>query len=102
MEQLLSALPQLVKVIQEAGVVGVMVIAGIGMGYEIARGRKQLHAKNNELAAVYGQRDTLALCVVKLKTICEANKIAVDLSDAQRLLQPPQGVSTTPIMGLSL
>lgn len=86
MDQLLSALPQLVKVIQEAGVIGVLVIGLLGMGYEIRRGRKQLSAKNSELAAVYGQRDLLSLCVVKLKTICESKGIVVDLSDVQKLL----------------
>lgn len=86
MDQLLSALPQLAGLIEKGGVVGVMLIACGALVWEIKRGRRQLHDMRNELANVYGQRDRALLMVVKCKTICEANKITVDLSDVKDLI----------------
>lgn len=86
MAETLNLLPQLADLIQKGGVVGVMLIACVALVWEIKRGRKQLHAKNNELAIVYGQRGQLALAVVKCQTLLETHNIKVDLSDLKDLL----------------
>lgn len=86
MEAILSSLPQLVDVIQKAGVVGVLLIACGVLVYEIRRGRTREHNLRSELAAVYGQRDRALLAVVKCKTLLEANKISVDLADVQAMI----------------
>lgn len=86
MAETLNLLPQLADLIQKGGVVGVMLIACAALVWEVRRGRRQLHQKNNELAVVYGQRDALGLAVVKCKTLLEANDIKVDLSDLKDLL----------------
>lgn len=86
MAETFNLLPQLADLIQKGGVVGVMLIFCAVLVWEIRRGRRQLHDKNNELAVVYGQRGQLALAVVKLKTVCEEHNIKVDLSDLKDLL----------------
>lgn len=92
MDPIFAALPQLADLVQKAGVVGVLIIFCGVLAYEIRRGRRREHDIRNELAGVYGQRDKALLMVVKLKTVCEANKIQVDLSDVRDLidrLAPP-------------
>jgi hypothetical protein len=90
MELLLTALPQLAGLIEKGGVVGVLLIVAGVLVWEIKRGRKQLHDMRDDLHVVYGQRDLALLTVVKLKTICEAHKIKVDLSDLKDLLPKPE------------
>lgn len=86
MEAILNSLPQLVDIIQKGGVVGVLLLMCGVLVYEIRRSRRIIHERQNELATVYGQRDRALLAVVKCKTLLEANKIAVDLSDVQAMI----------------
>lgn len=86
MEAILNSLPQLVDIVQKGGVVGVLLLICFVLGYEIKRGRRIIHESRNELHVVYGQRDRALLAVVKCKTLLEANKIAVDLSDVQAMI----------------
>lgn len=76
---ILSAIPQLASLVEKGGVVGLLLLIGGVLVWEVRRLRR-------ELSTVYQQRSRLALFVVKLKTICEMNKIQVDLSDVQNLL----------------
>lgn len=86
MEAILGSLPQLVEIVTKGGVVGVLLIVCGVLVYEIKRSRTIIHDKQNELAAVYGQRDRALLAVVKCKTLLEANKIAIDISDVQAMI----------------
>lgn len=86
MEAILGALPQLVEIVQKGGVIGVLLLACGVLAYEIKRSRRIIHDKQNELSTVYGQRDRALLAVVKCKTLLEANKISVDLSDVQAMI----------------
>jgi len=95
MDAILAALPQLAGLIEKGGIVGVLLIIIGGLVYEILRGRKHVHALRTQLAAVYSQRDTALLSVVKLKTICESKGIPVDLRDVQDMLPAPPALTTT-------
>lgn len=86
MEQIISLLPQAAELITKGGVVGVLLLVIGVLIYEIKRGRKQLHAKNNELASIYNQRDRALLMLMKVKTYAEAKGITVDLSDVRDML----------------
>lgn len=79
MDQLLSALPSLVGVIEKAGTLGVLILIVGVLGMEVARLRK-------ENTRTYGQRDKALLMVVKLKTVLESHDIKVDLSDIRDLI----------------
>lgn len=87
MDALLGSIPQLAGIVEKGGVVGVLLIVCAVLVWEIKRGRRLVHDKQDELASVYGQRDLALLAVVKLKTICEAHEIKVDLSDLKELLE---------------
>lgn len=89
MEQLLAVLPQLAELIQKAGVVGVLLIALAVLVYEVRRARAHAQELRSQLQAVYGQRDRALLSLVKVKTICEAKGITVDLRDVHDLLPSP-------------
>lgn len=86
MGDIVGLLPQLAALIEKGGVVGVLLIVCGALVYEIRRSRRIIHDKNGELFNVYGQRDRALLMVVKLRTVCEANKIMVDLTDVRDLL----------------
>jgi hypothetical protein len=86
MEAILSALPQLVDIIEKGGVPGVLMIVIGVLVYEIRRSRRIIHDKQDELHAVYSQRDVALLAVVKCKTLLEAKDIDVDLSDVQAMI----------------
>lgn len=86
MDAILNSLPQLVEIVNKGGVIGVLILVCAVLIYEIKRSRRIIHDKQDELAAVYGQRDRALLAVVKCKTLLEANKIAVDLSDVQAMI----------------
>jgi hypothetical protein len=73
MDQLLSGIPQLVKIIQEAGVIGLLVIIAAFLGYEVFRLRKE----NNR---IYEQRDRARFAYVLYKQACDTAKIVVDTS----------------------
>jgi hypothetical protein len=83
----LSALPQLVALIEKAGVVGLLAIFCGVLVMEIRRLRKHMHAIRNDAQIAYNERNTALLMVMKLKTLCEANGIAVDLSDVRQMLE---------------
>lgn len=79
MEAILGSLPQLAALIEKGGVVGLMLIfLGIAV-YEVVRLRK-------ENKSIYVQRDRAVVGLVKCKTLLEANKIAVDLSEIKDLI----------------
>lgn len=81
-----AALPQLVALIEKGGVTGLLLLGCGVLVWEIRRGRRVLHAKNDELAKAYGQRDKARLGLVKCKAACDAAGVKVDLSDIAVLL----------------
>lgn len=83
---LLTALPQLVAVVEKGGVVGAFLVMIVGLILEVRRGRKHVHDLRGELHKIYAQRDRALLIVVKLKTACEAKGVAVDISDVKDLV----------------
>lgn len=87
MDAVLGTLPQLAGLIEKGGIIGLLLIACGVLVWEIKRGRSSLLDKQHELAVVYAQRDKALMALVKVKTICEANKLPVDLSDLDALLQ---------------
>lgn len=87
MDPILGSLPQLAGLIEKGGVIGLLLIVCGVLVYEIRRGRRIVHDKQNELAAVYGQRDKALLALVKVKTVCESHNIKVDLSDVDALMK---------------
>lgn len=86
MDPILSALPQLAGLIEKGGVVGVLLIVCGVLVYEVRRGRRHLHQQVSEMQSVCMQRDRALLAVMKLKTLCEAKGLPVDLRDVQDLL----------------
>lgn len=86
MDGILGSIPQLAGIVEKGGIIGLLLIVCAVLVWEIRRGRRLMHERQDELAAVYGQRDLALLAVVKLKTVCEAHDIKVDLSDLQDLL----------------
>lgn len=87
MDPILGSLPQFAGLIEKGGVIGLLLIVCGVLVYEIRRGRRIVHDKQNELAAVYGQRDKALLALVKVKTVCESHNIKVDLSDVDALMK---------------
>lgn len=75
----ISALPALAGLIEKGGVIALLLLVALVLGYEVRRLRK-------ENGNVYRQRDRALLMVVKLKTVCESNKIVVDLSDVRDMI----------------
>lgn len=88
MDVLLGQLPQLVALIEKAGVVGLLVIFCAVLIWEIRKGRQRLHDLREEMTKIYGQRDKWRLAYVKCKAACDgANPpIRVDLSDLGELV----------------
>lgn len=87
MDSIFGSLPQLAGLIEKGGVIGLLLIVCGVLVYEIKRGRRIAHEKQNELAKVYGQRDKALMALIKVKTVCESHNIKVDLSDVDALMQ---------------
>ena len=93
---LLAALPQLVGIVEKGGVVGAFLVMVIGLILEVRLTRRGIHALRGELNTATGQRTRALLTVMRLHSICEANKIPVDLEDVRDLidkLAPKNGQS---------
>lgn len=74
MEALISALPGLVDLVQNAGVVGVLLLVCGVLVYEV----KRLRA---ELVLAYRGRDKWRLAYTVCKSACDEAHIKIDLSD---------------------
>ena len=82
--EIVSAVTQLGPLIEKGGVVALLVLMIVVVGWDWWRLRK-------ELAKVYAQRDRALLGLVKCKTILESKQITVDLSDIRDLIPNGQG-----------
>lgn len=77
-----SSLPQLAAIIEKAGIVGVLLIAAVVLGWYCLQLRK-------ELARTYRERDVARLKVERYRATCQANDISVDTSDLDMILAQP-------------
>lgn len=81
MQELLTTLPALVKILEQAGVIGVLLIVCGVLIWEIRRGREQVHKMRDEMGVVYGQRDKARAISIRYKGQLDNAKITVDISD---------------------
>lgn len=80
MEQLLGTVPQLVGIVEKAGLLGVLIILLVVAVWEILRLRKTLTQQ-------YALRDKYRLAFALTKKACDDNNIRVDLTLVNDLLK---------------
>lgn len=79
MQDFITALPAVSALIEKAGIIGVLVILGGLLAWEVLRLRR-------ELAKCYRERDKARYAVVKCRAALDAAGIKVDLTDIADLL----------------
>jgi hypothetical protein len=82
MGELLSAVPQLAGIVEKGGVIGLLLLVVVVLGYEVFRLRK-------ELVRTYAQRDQFRLGYAICKAECERNSLHPDLSMVTNLQEVP-------------
>lgn len=85
--EILSALPQLVEIVTKAGVIGLLIIVTLVLGWELRRQRAETDKRRVELSRAYRQRDRWRLAYTICKAACDQHDIEVDLRDVDDLIK---------------
>lgn len=77
MPEWVAVIPQLAGIIEKGGVIGMLLIVAVAIGWRLSR-------KERELNRVYAQRDFCRQVSARYKVLLDSHGIKVDITDLEQ------------------